>query len=257
MKVTVCGAGAYGKALGKVLRVNKHKVTYYDPYVFPELGLAEALAEAEAVVIAVPAEVIDGLLVKYPLQAKRLPTLLATKGLLDLDRFAGFLDFGLLAGAAFADDLMSHRSVVLTATTPLAKQIIEGVQVKIEMTDDVEGVLYCGALKNIYAIGAGYSCDDAEEARFYAAQALKELKDYLVAHGAKAETADLSCGWADLKITCTERSRNFRCGRILREGGNLGDAKRSLGTLEGLVALRWVDWKGYPLISFVRELVRR
>ena len=128
---------------------------------------------------------------------------------------------------------------------------------KIEMTDDVEGVLYCGALKNIYAIGAGYSCDDAEEARFYAAQALKELKDYLVAHRAKAETADLSCGWADLKITCTERSRNFRCGRILREGGNLGDAKRSLGTLEGLVALRWVDWKGYPLISFVRELVRR
>lgn len=255
MKVTVCGAGAYGLALGKVLGDKKHKVSYYDPIKFPKVTLRDALAGVGAVVIAVPAGNINVLLRDYPESVKYLPTLLATKGLLSLKGFADFKEFGLLSGAGFADDLMSHRSLVLTSTKAFAKDLFEDKQVKIELTDDVRGVLYCGSLKNVYAIGAGYKGVEDDDAVMYAAQALQELHRYLRAHGAEESTADLSCGWRDLLLTCTPASRNYRCGAMLAEGRKVAEAREALGTVEGLAALSAVRCGGYPILKYIKGIV--
>ena len=253
--MAICGAGAFGTALGKVLRSNKHRVRFYDNHKL-WYSLRYAMEEADAVVIAVPAEAINELLEEYPEDKKDLPVILATKGLLNLDMFEGFSEFGLLSGPAFAATLMGTKKATLTATHEMAKTLFAGRQVTIELTDDEMGVLYCGSLKNVYAIGAGYSCENKDDVKVYVAQALQELRLYLEAHGARGATADLACGYGDLLLTCSsEESRNFRFGKMLANGVDAESAKAELGTVEGLVTLAELDYQKYALLTYVHEII--
>ena len=71
MNISVLGAGAYGSALGKVLEKNGHKVSFYDPYKFPEVSLKEALKGAEVILLAVPAERVREILGQIPVHKNK------------------------------------------------------------------------------------------------------------------------------------------------------------------------------------------
>lgn len=250
------GAGAFGVALGKILVDNGHEVTYFDSK-NPQPTLEEATASAEVLVIAIPSGVAGEFVGSLSANLRKLPVILAAKGLLSLEAFANFERFSVLGGAAFAADVMKGLPVTLTVTDELARQLFENEQVAVELSDDVLGVELCGSLKNIYAIGAGALVGAQSELPAYLEQALSEMKRYLADHDAKPETADLACGIGDLTMTATsEKSRNLRFGKALAAGRPAEEVRQELGTVEGLKTLEQVDRESYPIIAKIYELVR-
>ena len=93
----------------------------------------------------------------------------------------------------------------------------------------------CGALKNVYALYAGFLQLEPGSSRheMYLSEVAEEMKALLSANGADKNTVNLSCGVGDLRLTCAYPSRNYEFGRILAR-----DLKaRPEKTVEGLTTL--------------------
>lgn len=94
-------------------------------------------------------------------------------------------------------------------------------------SDDVTGVEWAGALKNVYAIAAGIARgmklgDNAIAA--LVTRALAEMMRFGIAEGGKAETFSGLSGVGDLVATCySEHSRNNRVGKLLGQGMPLAE----------------------------------
>lgn len=241
MKITVFGAGAFGTALGTILEGNGHTIEYYDPIKYPDKGLTSVIEESEIHVLALPSSAAPKLLLFLPHDK---PLICASKGFLTTASFKPFTNFSVISGGAFAADLNAKHPTVLTATSPLIKQLFETDWLKFDETTDVAGVMICGALKNIYAIGSGYwelkyGTPDFDD---FINSVLMEMKTILQTNGAKPETVDLSCGLRDLVITCASpTSRNYDFGVKLKRDPELGTKIKTgqvhLGTIEGLGAI--------------------
>lgn len=255
MNVVIIGAGAFGKALGKILVDNGHAIAYFDKK-HEHPTLAEAVEGADVMVLAIPSKVVSEFTKTLSADLRKMPVISAAKGLLDLSCFDGYARVSILSGPAFAVDIMNELPVTFTVTDEIAKTLFENERVVIELVDDALGVALCGSLKNIYAIGAGALPEASDDINDYLERALAETRHYLKNHGAKSTTADLACGIGDLVMTATnEKSRNLRCGKRLLKGYSLDDVYNELGTVEGLEALKQVDREGYPIIKKIYELV--
>ena len=98
-------------------------------------------------------------------------------------------------------------------------------------SDDVVGVEWAGALKNVYAIAAGLARglqlgDNAIAA--LVTRGLAEMVRLGVAEGGSMETFYGLSGVGDLVATCySEHSRNNRVGRLLGQGQRLDDIIKS------------------------------
>lgn len=242
MKITFLGAGAYGTALGEVAKWNDHEVKFYDPIKFPKIKLEDAVADAEAIVYVAPAEAYKRILPKLP---KETPLILASKGFISMKPFEKFKNFSVLSGAAFAEDIMYARNhgkdefpIRLTATSELTEQLFTTDFLVMEYAEDTKGVMLCGALKNVYAIGAGLLMLD-EYPEIYLEEAYHEMQEVLYNNKCDPDTVEFSCGGADLIISCTPRGRNFRYGREIQEC--LGDKVEPAGTVEGVSVIRSID----------------
>lgn len=94
-------------------------------------------------------------------------------------------------------------------------------------TDDVLGVEWAGAMKNVYAIAAGITRglklgDNAIAA--LVTRGLAEMVRLGVAHGGQVETFYGLSGVGDLVATCySEHSRNSRVGKLLGQGMPLAE----------------------------------
>ncbi|MBP5511993.1 hypothetical protein J6X90_01225 [Candidatus Saccharibacteria bacterium] len=242
MKVTIFGAGAFGTALGNILVENGHTIEYYDPVKYPEKGLTSAIVGSDIYLLAVPSSAAPKLLLFLPHDK---PLICSSKGFLTAASFKPFQNFSVLSGGAFAADLNAKNDTVLTATSPLIRQLFETSWLKFDQTDDTTGVMICGALKNIYAIGSGYwglkyGTTDFDD---YINSCLDEMRIILKANDSKPETVDLSCGLRDLVITCASpTSRNYDFGSKLKKDPELGEkvmsGKVKTGTVEGLGAIK-------------------
>lgn len=100
-------------------------------------------------------------------------------------------------------------------------------------SDDVAGIEYGGAVKNVYALAAGMAHglglgDNAVAA--LVTRALAEMTRLGVALGGKAETFAGLSGVGDLIVTCfSQHSRNHRVGLALGQGKTLEEAVAALG----------------------------
>ena len=94
-------------------------------------------------------------------------------------------------------------------------------------TDDVQGVEWAGAMKNVYAIAAGITRglglgDNAIAA--LVTRGLAEMVRLGAAHGGQVETFYGLSGVGDLVATCySEHSRNNRVGKLLGQGMPLAE----------------------------------
>jgi hypothetical protein len=157
---------------------------------------------------------------------------------------------------SISEEIMEGKPTTLTASNPFAMGLFQNQQVTVELCDDLPGIVMCGALKNIYAIGAGYYSNSENMSATFMQHAHAEMQRYLVDHGAKSETAELACGLGDLILTCTnDTSRNFRCGVWLREGKSIEEITSQLKTVEGLTALLNADTESYKLLHGIQDLV--
>ena len=226
-------------------KLNDHEVKYYDPIKFPKIEIEEAVAEAEVIIYAAPASAYKEILPKLP---KDVPLILASKGFVSMKPFEKFKDFSVLGGAAFADTIDraikfrkkadEYDPIILTASSEIPEQLFTMELLKVEYTEDAKGVMLCGALKNVYAIGGGIFMLD-EYPGEYLSEAYYEMQDILLANGCDPDTAMLSCGVADLMVSCTMDGRNFRFGDEIRMHPR--SRIEPVGTIEGLNVIRSLD----------------
>lgn len=118
-------------------------------------------------------------------------------------------------------------------------------------SDDLAGIEFGGAVKNVYAIAAGMAHglglgDNAVAA--LVTRALAEMTRLGTAMGGRTETFSGLSGVGDLLVTCfSEHSRNHRVGLALGGGKTLDEAVKALG----MVA------EGVPNTLSIHESARR
>ena len=138
----------------------------------------------------------------------------------------------------------------------LVRDVFAGSRYRAYNTDDVVGVEYAGALKNIIAIAAGV-CDgigtgDNGKAAIVT-RGLAEISRLGITAGANALTFAGLAGLGDCIVTCTSpHSRNRRLGEAIARGATLDEAVRSIGmVVEGVnttrVALRLAEQHGVDM----------
>lgn len=266
MKITMFGAGAFGTALGTILEGNGHQVEYYDPAKYPDKSLTSAIEGSELNILAVPSSAAPKLMLFLP---HNIPLICASKGFLTMASFKPWgTNFAIISGGAFAADLNNQQPSVLTATSPLIEDLFKAPWLSFDETNDNTGVLLCGTLKNIYAIGAGYwglkyGTPDFDD---YINSVLGEMRTIVAANGGRPETVNLSCGLRDLVITCaSETSRNYDFGKKLKADPDFGkkilSGQVKAPTTEGLYAISqipstptFVKPAGLPILSRIISL---
>ena len=271
MNVAMLGAGAWGTALAINLS-DRHRVTLWgrDPaqlaamraeranrrylpgIVFPEaLGLSADLATcaetSDLTVVAVPTAALRGVLRAiadcaapvvwlckgFESDSALLPHQVAQQELRP-DRACGAL-----SGPSFAQEVARGLPAALTFAARDAQFAratalrLHSQRLRIYSTDDLVGVEFSGAAKNVIAIAAGI-CDGLDlglSARAaLIARGLAELTRLGLELGGRAETFGGLAGAGDLILTCTgELSRNHRLGRMLAQGSTPEAALASLG----------------------------
>lgn len=231
MRVGILGAGAFGTALGEVLMGNHHDVKYYDLQ-WAESSLADVVSWAEYIVLCVPSSVVEMVLPELP---KGRPLIVATKGILGAGMFAGFADMMVLSGPGFAQDIAAKQPTLLTATDARVVEMFATDYLTFDQTRDAQGVLLCGALKNVYALLAGYLGLERESAAWeqFIAEVAGEMQALLAANWGDPATVQLACGVGDLRLTCGIPSRNYEFGQMLKNSPQAQPDK----TVEGWTAL--------------------
>jgi glycerol-3-phosphate dehydrogenase (NAD(P)+) len=235
MKVGILGAGAYGTALGEVAKKAGNTINYYDPLKgFNDLNAI--LSESESLILCTPAMVLSSLIPNLP---KDKLSVIASKGFLSTQPFKNFKNRIIISGPGFAADIKAGKKTKLTATNQKIEQVLGSNQFIYEYSNDEQGILMCGALKNVYAILAGYLNLEPEPPSWqkYINEASREIQALLSLNSANPETFNLSCGIDDLKLTCGPSSRNYQYGQALRK-----DKKaKSTKTVEGLTTLKEIN----------------
>lgn len=269
VKLVIAGGGAWGTALAIALH-KKHTITLWlrdqnkvsalvknrlNPYL-PEVALPAhlsitadlnlALADADALVIALPAQGFEAFLEALRPMRWQKTMIAATKGM--GDRFPFLPDaatatlpgtpFLLLSGPSFALEVAKGLPTAVTLAGPLElaaywANVLATSSLRIYHTDDILGVALAGTYKNVLAIAAGMS--DGLNLGLNARAALctrglAELRRLGRALGAKEETLMGLSGIGDIILTTTgDLSRNRQVGILLGEGRRLSEILSSLG----------------------------
>jgi len=214
---------------------------------------AAAIAEADLVLLAVPAQTLRSTLQHFtePLQ---VPVVICAKG---LDRESGRLLGDVLAdiaprarpyalsGPSFAADVARGLPTAVTlggrdrGETAAIAAALAHPAFRIYASDDLRGVQIGGALKNVMAIACGISDGRGlgESARAaLTTRAFAEMIRLGQAFGAEASTLAGLSGLGDLILTCASgQSRNYGLGRALGSGQPLAAAiAGQSGISEGL-----------------------
>ncbi|WP_417579218.1 NAD(P)H-dependent glycerol-3-phosphate dehydrogenase [Pelagibacterium sp.] len=305
-RIFVIGAGAWGTALAQAARLagndvvlvgrnsvaidevnTAHTLRAYlgdialDPSLVAQSGWS-GLEDADAVLMVVPAQATRGTLAAIgsgTLAGK--PVILCAKGLemaSNVRQSQILLDCApdaeplVLSGPSFAHDVAAGKPTAVTLAGPDADRaeaigaLLASDSFRPYASGDIVGVEMCGALKNVYALGAGaiegaglgLSARSAFLARAYA-----ELSRLIGAMGGSEATLAGLAGIGDLALSCTSsQSRNYRFGMALGQGGSVAEIEASgMGLAEGLfttpVAKAVADREGIdaPLIDAVDLLI--
>jgi glycerol-3-phosphate dehydrogenase (NAD(P)+) len=279
-RLAILGGGAWGTALAIVARragsvpviwardpavaaaINEqHENPAYLPEIplDPEIGatsdLVAAAAEAEAVLLAVPAQSLRGVLTALRAHVPAgMPLLHCAKGI-EAGTLATVSEIGseilpaapfaVLSGPSFGSEvarglpaavtIASHQAALARAfTAALAND-----RFRPYLSDDPLGAQIGGAVKNVLAIGCGMIFgrgfgDNARAALI--TRGLAEMSRLGLAKGGRAETFAGLSGIGDLVLTCSAvQSRNYALGLALGRGATLSEALRARHTtVEGV-----------------------
>ena len=220
--------------------------------------IAEAISEAEAIVLAIPSggvrevlALLDGKLASDVLLIHAGKGLESETGLRGSEVIKDVLgdragqDCVALSGPNLAVELANDiptATVVASASQDGGKQaqaLFSSPSLRVYRNSDIAGVELGGAIKNVLAIGAGISdglgYGDNTKATLVT-RGLVEMTRLGVALGADSKTFTGLSGFGDLMATCASRlSRNLRLGLMLGQGNSLQDSLASLGQVaEGM-----------------------
>lgn len=277
--IFVIGAGAWGTALAQAARLAGNEVVLVgrDPAAIDEINSAHTLKaylgdigldpalkaqtgvsgleKADAILMVVPAQATRATLAAIgPEMLAGKPVLLCAKGLetqtndrqsqILAELAPGAKPF-VLSGPSFAHDVAAGKPTAVTLAGPTIERaeaigaLLASDSFRPYASGDIVGVEMCGALKNVYALGAGaiegaglgLSARSAFLARAYA-----ELGRMIAAMGGSEATLSGLAGIGDLALSCTSsQSRNYRFGVALGQGRSVDEiAAAGMGLAEGL-----------------------
>jgi len=281
-KIAVLGGGSFGTVLANLAASNGHSVSLWvrdsdqalrinsegaNTIYHPELKLSEnilatdsleeVLKDASMVFIATPSIIFEQII-------KRISNLIeddsyiisCTKGILG-NPFRSLSEIikerventlGVLSGPNLAKEIADKKvagSVIASSDNELinsVKSVLSSQTFKIYSSDDMQGVEFAGALKNIYAIicGMADSLEVGENALgLILTRSMAEMSRFAVAKGANPMTFLGLAGMGDLVATCTSKlSRNYQLGYNLGKGMKIDEAKENIGQVaEGIRTL--------------------
>ena len=281
-KIAVLGGGSFGTVLANLAASNGHSVSLWvrdsdqalrinsegaNTVYHPELKLSEnilatdsleeVLKDASMVFIATPSIIFEQII-------KRISNLIednsyiisCTKGILgnpfrslsEIIRERVENTLGVLSGPNLAKEIAEMKvagSVIASSDSELinsVKSVLSSQTFKIYSSDDMQGVEFAGALKNIYAIicGMADSLEVGENALgLILTRSMAEMSRFAVAKGANPMTFLGLAGMGDLVATCTSKlSRNYQLGYNLGKGMKIDEAKENIGQVaEGIRTL--------------------
>ncbi len=174
---------------------------------------------------------------------------------------------GVLSGPSFAADVVRGLPTAVTiASTQMADamalcETLSGSKFRCYASDDLIGVDYGGALKNVLAIAAGIVQGRQLGASALAAMTARgfaELQRMALALGAMPETLTGLSGLGDLILTCaSEKSRNFSYGAAIGRGDDLNNLKLAEGVATASIASKIARENGIdaPIIQTVSAIL--
>lgn len=254
MKIAILGAGAFGTALGGVLADKGYDVDYYDSKVEKE-KLSDVLKKAEYIVLAVPSAAAPYLIPYLP---TNIPLIIATKGFLDLHNFKKFKDVMALSGPGFAEDIKARHDAYFTTNDERVIDLFKTGYLHFELFPDIIGILMCGALKNVYAMYAGYKGLKPHSLKMqnYLENATFEMANLIHVNGGDGMAVYHACGIGDLMLTCSDRSRNYEYGYKFKRNPYYRPEK----TVEGMTTLAKIKrgeiklFDDMPVLTRIMEL---
>tara|TARA_B100000242_G_scaffold133187_1_gene94655 strand:+ start:50 stop:1072 length:1023 start_codon:yes stop_codon:yes gene_type:complete len=231
--------------------------------IFASEVLSECVCNADLIFIATPSSIIQNVIDRIKPHIKEGVVLIScTKGIVNnptrtitdyikeqlFDRTA-LERLGVLSGPNLAREIADEKvagSVIASRSQHSIDLVINALESKIfklYSSNDIKGVEYAGALKNIYAIGCGigYQLNIGENANgLIISRAMAEISQFAVHKGAKPITFLGLAGMGDLIATCTSKlSRNFSVGIEIAQGLSLDDASQKIGQVaEGVNTLK-------------------
>ena len=281
-KIAVLGGGSFGTVLANLAASNGHNVSLWvrdsdqalrinsegaNTIYHPELKLSEnilatdsleeVLKDASMVFIATPSIIFEQIIKRISnLIEDDLYIISCTKGILgnpfrslsEIIRERVENTLGVLSGPNLAKEIADKKvagSVIASPDNELinsVKSVLSSQTFKIYSSDDMQGVEFAGALKNIYAIicGMADSLEVGENALgLILTRSMAEMSRFAVAKGANPMTFLGLAGMGDLVATCTSKlSRNYQLGYNLGKGMKIDEAKENIGQVaEGIRTL--------------------
>ena len=215
----------------------------------------EAIKDADVVVFSLPAQIFrvalkaavpfireDALVMNIAkgIEQKTLKRMSEiAEEMFDMDRYV------MISGPSHAEEV----GIGVPTTISVSSRKLESAKaiqelfgtnrLRLYTNDDMIGMELAGSLKNVMAVGSGIIGglgfgDNARAAMM--TRGLAEMTRLGVKLGAKPETFAGLAGVGDMIVTCTSmHSRNFRCGKLIGEGMDPEEARKSIGmVVEGM-----------------------
>lgn len=307
MKIAILGTGAYGLALSLMFYENRNEIVMWTKFEeectslrtnrehkallpgirIPEeiqftTDLAEAVKDADIILIAIPAEFVTELCRKLAhIIDDASIILIGTKGIEQRtcrfisDVVATYLEneIAVISGPSFAIDIARHVPIGLTIASnndqvlEMVTKALENDSLKLRPTHDIFGVEICGAIKNVIAIASGMldgmQLPISTKAMFIT-ESLHDIKGLIKALDGDGKTILSFAGFGDLLLTCTSpKSRNFNLGYLIGRGASKKEIEDYITntTVEGLYTLQSIhklilDRKvDMPIINLIHDII--
>jgi glycerol-3-phosphate dehydrogenase (NAD(P)+) len=242
MRVVVAGKGAWGGAMGELIRSRGHEVAWVEQEDVRMPG------PAEMIFLAVPSQSVRTCL--QALGPQTAPTVSLSKGI-EIETGKRISEIvkeiwpkapvAAVSGPSLAGEVVRGVPTAVVAAAEeesLAREVqtvLHGPTFRVYRADDLAGVEWGGSLKNVYAMAAGMCAGLGLGENSLAGlltRSLREMVRVAVELGAKEETLYGLSGVGDLMLTSYSRaSRNRRVGERIGAGDKL---EKALASVEGV-----------------------
>ena len=271
-KIAIIGSGSWGVALatylanvGNQVKIwsfseeerdlinNEKKCKFLPDLIIPEniycsTSYEEVIKDTEFILHVTPSKFTRSTFKQYKQYVGEKPVIICSKGFeketlktLDevIEEELPNVKVGVLSGPSHAEEVSIGIPTVLVSASEdeevrnYVQDIFMSKNMRVYTSDDVIGVEYGSALKNIIAFCAGISVELNFGDNTFAAlltRGLAEIARLGVKAGAKKETFYGLTGLGDLIVTCSsEHSRNRKAGRLIGRGLSLDEVKKEVG----------------------------
>lgn len=295
MKYFVLGAGSWGCTVAQMLKENGHDVTLWAhtkelsdklnftktmphiPDIKLNVNVTDKIAEGkdfDAVILATPTQFIRDVLNRLDYKPKIILNLSKGIEIKTGKRISEIVeeiigcDYAVLSGPSHAEEVslkLPTAVVVAGKSSEVFQKEFSNEYFRVYLHNDVVGIEFAGALKNIIAIAAGIidglgGWDNAKAALI--TRGLYEITKFSTHFGADPITFMGLAGMGDLIVTCNSRhSRNRRYGEMIAKGFDpLHLLEASKEVVEGAYTCKAVienygDKLDLPIIKEVYEVI--